>query len=203
MPFCSRCGEEVELRFCWRCGAPNIPADYELVESSADELGHRFIAQYERLDSSARVVFDDARTVFHQAIGCCKSGYYLATTVLCRETIEAMVFLAKIHTAGAKGQRTIGAEALKEISEKKVYWQELEDWAIDRKYIDEPLKNTLQTIRELGNFSAHYAEQVMRGRAEGCRTPYRMSISPEEAYFALNVSRRFIMAVIQKWVGSN
>jgi hypothetical protein len=200
MPFCSQCGTEVELHFCWRCGAPLFQADYELVAEAVDELGRRFIDQYEGLERQIRAAFSDARFAFHEAIGCCKNGNYLASAVMCRETIDGIILLAVLHTVDSQKQPIIDINTLEQFSEKEIPWDQLRQWATDRKYVDQTLLNPIQDIRKLGNFAAHYVEQVMRGVAEAASAPYRVWISPEEAYRSLHIVSQFVMSVIEKWV---
>jgi hypothetical protein len=198
MPFCSQCGAQVELHFCWRCGAPLIQADYELVTDAVEELDRRFIAQYEGLERQIRAAFSDARFAFHEAIRYCKNGNYLASAVMCRETIDDIILLAVLHTVDSRKQPIIDINTLQQFSEKEPSWDQLRQWAKDRKYTDQTLLNTIEGIRKLGNFGAYYDEQIMRGVAEIASTPYRVWISSEEAYRSLYIVSQFVMSVIEK-----
>jgi len=179
-----------------------VPAEHELVASAVGRLGCRFIAQYEGLDRQLRAAFSDARFAFLEALGCAKNGNYLASAVMCRETIEGIIYLVLLHRVNAQGQPFIHPDDLREFSETEIHWNRLRQRALDRNYVDQATLTAMEQIRKLGNFAAHNGEQIMRGIAGGIQTPYRISISPEEAYHSLNVVREFILTVIEKWVGA-
>jgi predicted nucleic acid-binding protein len=118
---------------------------------------------------------------------------------MCRETIDGIILLAVLHTVDSQKQPIIDIEALERFSKKEIPWDQLRQWAADRKYVDQTLLKAIQDIRKLGNFAAHYVEQVTQGVAEAASAPYRVWISPEEAYRSLCLVSQFVMSVIEKW----
>jgi len=172
------------------------------VADAVDELGRRFTAQYDGLERKIRAAFSDARFAFREAIGYCKNGNYLASAVMCRETIDGTILLAVLHTVDLQKQPIIDINTLKQLSKKEITWDQLRQWTTERKYVDQALLNTIQDIRKLGNFAAHHDIQVTRGVAETATATYRIRISPEEAYRSLYIVSQFAMSVIEKWATS-
>jgi hypothetical protein len=136
---------------------------------------------------------------FKEAVGSCKNANYLASAVMSRTVLEAMLYLAMIFSIDLGGQPVIEGKVLKLLSTAIFPWGRLKKWAKDKLVLDKKLLSEADEVRQLGNFAAHYAEQVMRGAAGDPMKPYRVSVLPEEAYRALNITSQFVLSVAERW----
>ena len=92
----------------------------------------------------------------------------------------------------------------------------MEKWARKNYLLDKTLALHCEKVRRLGNFAAHYAEQLARNRAnflarvrqnatpEGAKShveagSYTMWVTPEDAYWSLNITRQAILSIARAW----
>jgi hypothetical protein len=219
MTFCAQCGEELKGNFCSRCGKLHESVEVEAVSAAARELTQRFEVEYESLDSLLRVAFSDVKFAFLEALGACVDGRLLSAAVMGRTALEAALFLARIYEKGPGGAPIIHGSVIRILPETQFNYGTLRNWAKQNHLLDKSLANDCDKARGLGNFAAHYAEQVRRGMAKsiaqlsaqqrtanaarnGARVemaPYLMWVAPEDAYWSLNVTRKAILRIARSW----
>jgi hypothetical protein len=171
----------------------------EVASSATFELRSRFIAQYEMLNQPTRAAFSDARFALLEAIGCCEIGHFLASAVMSRTALEAVLYLARIQLKDSAGNPFIDGSVVRVMPDIIFPWWRLKKWAKDKKLVDKKLLANCDRVRKLGNFAAHYAEQVNRNMAGSAGGAYQVWVPPEDAYWALNVVRQIILNVAEGW----
>ena len=76
-------------------------------------------------------------------------------------------------------------------------------WAVEDKLLPKDLAKKADEVRTLGNYVAHLGEQKYREIAGMIRRgeikSYRLWISPEEAYWALHVTKLVLLSVLENY----
>jgi len=228
MPFCTHCGTEVARKFCSHCGELHPEEDFESVRVATKEMKERFIVDYEGFDQRVRAAFSDARFVFLEAVGACADGYLSASAVMSRAALEATLYSARIQEKTIEGNPLIQGSVMRILPETQFQWWKLRNWAKKNGLLDKKLAIKCDKVRTIGNFAAHYAEQLGRNRATSVSraepeetaaniTPindpiyrnarakkllaasYQILIPAEDTYWSLNITRQVILKVAEQW----
>ncbi len=219
MAFCSQCGSELKGNFCSSCGKLHQSIEVEAVRVAAEELRQRFEVEYESLDSPIRAAFSDAKFAFLEAVGACVDGRLLSAAVMSRTALEAALFLARIYEKSPAGAPIIDGSVIRILPETQFNYWTLRKWAKKNHLLEKNLANECDKAHRLGNFAAHYAEQVRRGMAKSIvqmraqqraantgrnaprveMAPYPMWVAPEDAYWSLNTTRQAILSIARSW----
>jgi len=203
MPFCSQCGLKILPGFGQVCanGHPFVPADENEVSAAAAELEREFIADYFEIEQN--YVLSEAAGLLLQAAHCCKNRDYDACTAVCRGSLESALSKLRIVKPSTRGIYMIEPAVLDLLPEIQFQQRLLVSWAKKNEALTTELAEQIAKVRELGNFASHLAERKHREIAHKLRESfktgsYRLWVAPEEAYWALNVSRRTILLLL-KW----
>jgi len=186
------------------------------VSAAAEELRHKFVIEYEALDESIRMAFDDARFAFLEAVGACVDTRFLSSAVMSRTALEAALFLARISEKTSAGTPVIQGSVMRILPDAQLPYWALEKWARKHHLLGKKLAIHCEKVRRIGNFAAHYAEQLARNRAnfiararqnvtpEGAKShvevgAYSMWVTAEDAYWSLNITRHAILSIARAW----
>jgi fructose-specific component phosphotransferase system IIB-like protein len=176
----------------------------------ADQLAQSFMKRYDELEPHTGGAFIDVMWVFLEAVGCYKNNLFLGSAVLCRTAIDAALYSAIAYTPNPHGQPTIDESMLASLLRTRIRWEKLKDYGRNHLHLDEDLLNTIEKTRDLGNFAAHFAERVLKAKAnqaagktaDGPAEDERIVVTPGEAYESLAKVSQFITTVMAKWKDS-
>lgn len=161
-----------------------------------------------------------------EAIHSYEEHLYNGAAILCRSVIDSSIYLSCFWV-----RNNLDDEALKERvpppfqTEKDVHWRDLNDKAIELKFLKQPeLDDINKKVRELGNFAAHIAHNQLRDRIKwtkenrnimeelikmsrnGKEIPpsmypkgYKLYTSINEASFAIEETIKFLLLLAKRY----
>jgi hypothetical protein len=176
----------------------------------ADQLAHSFMKRYDELEPHTGGAFIDAMWAFLEAVGCYRNNLFLGSAVLCRTAIDAALYSAIAYTPNPHEQPAISESMIASLLKTRIRWEKLRDYGRNHLHLDEDLLNTIEKTQDLGNFAAHFAERVLKGKAnqaagktaDGPAEDERIVVTPDEAYESLAKVSQFITTVMAKWKDS-
>lgn len=119
------------------------------IDSSIQRIWLGFLNRFEGLDfRNLHLVFGPVFNIYTEAIRCYAYETYLASAMLCRSALESTLYLAITRTFD--GSRAI-------IEERNDEWNCMKEIAQILGILSSTEKKAIDSTRELGNFSAHYA----------------------------------------------
>jgi 5-methylcytosine-specific restriction endonuclease McrA len=158
---------------------------------------------------STYLIFSLSYDLFREALACYQNNAYLATSIMCRDSLESAIYImaiAKDIKCCDMGNLFICSYTYEECREyiSRDYGSMLS--MTEKKYkIDESIKNNLKEIRSDGNFAAHLAQKIDESyeeitkfynkhlkKAEFSR---RNWITKEEAYKTLDKTVNVLIAL--------
>ena len=192
MVFCTRCSEPVRGWTCQKCNAVVQESDPDWVSDSVEALWKDFCAEFYIGYHPPHLL--EAASILGEAARCCRDGQYLASALMCRTALESGLYWSRIsHAQNGISKTDPGVVEL--MPDVQFQWYRVMEWAIRRGFIDKELGKDGREVRELGNFAAHLSERVMRSAFSRPNESYKLWIRPEEAYWALNITKQIILGL--------
>ena len=166
----------------------------------AEQLADRFMGQFNGFDEQTQKIFGRAMWAFLEAVGCYKDNHWLASSIMCRTTVDAVFFLAfvRTHLLNSKWQPIIDTNALRFLLDIPFPWWRLKKWGKDHLHLDKEFLKEAEKVRQYGNFAAHLAESLMREDVGDPVAQSRMA-DPDEVYESLNIVSQLVIRVMKEW----